>query len=375
MPVRAATFALLGTLVYLGGCEALRVSRPLGSPDGDPVALSLPLEATWRYNMEAASGPTAPLVVGQHLLLATRNGTLHVLERGERAPRRLGRMSYGDALETAPLLQGGRIAYIPVAAGKHGVVAYDLVAGRARWTLRRSPHAAGLLIAEGTLVSAALDGTVRGLDPATGAERWRLRPDSAAGYRATPVEAGGRVVVADDQGRVTALDPATGAVTWTRRLETPVLTTPAVAHELVVVPTSRGRLFALDVRDGRVAWTFDAEDPEVRFASPAVAASQVYVGGTDGMLRALEARTGRAVWVFETDGAFTTAPLVTGGLLFAGSLDKRLVALDATTGELRWETQLRGRPRATPVLWGGQLVVLAEPHEAYAFRPTARPTQ
>jgi outer membrane protein assembly factor BamB len=363
----------------LAGCDALRVQRPLTAaavlmeggagthPHVTDVAPVPPLEAAWRYNAEGAFGPAPALVADGQVLVATRHGEVHLVDAAE--GDRVGKVRLGDAIEGAPVLLNGRLLVVPVAAGRYGLVAYDLVAGRRVWARRGDPHAAGLLVAGGVLVAAAYDGTVRGLDPRTGTERWSLRPDTLATYFATPtLLASGYVAVADDRGRVTALDPASGLAVWTTELGAPVHETPASAEGLLVVPTTRGFAAALDAETGAERWRHEADRRDVLFASPTLAPGVVVVGASDGVLRRLDPSTGVAVWTRRFDGNVAAAPLVAGETVYVGALDRRLAALDLATGTERWSTELEGRAKSALVAVDGLLVVLTEPHHLYAFR-------
>lgn len=367
----ACTFALL--LACLAGCDSLRLARPLRTGVGaEEAAPAPPLASAWRYDAEAGFGPAPMLAAEGVLLVGTRQGEIHLVDavRGER----LGKMRFGDAVEGAPVLLNGRLLVVPVAGGRHGLVAYDLVAGRRVWTRRGDPHAAGLLIAGDVLVAAAYDGTVRGLDPRTGTERWTLRPDTLARFFATPVPlASGLVALGDDRGHVRALDPASGQAAWTADLGAPVHETPAAAGPLLIVPTTRGRVVALDAATGAEVWRHEASAPEVLFASPVVTADAVLVGASDGVLRRLDLETGAVRWTRRFDGNVAAAPLVSGETVYVGTLDERLAALDLATGAEAWSTTFDGRIKSAPVAVGELLVVLVEPKYVYAFRTGAGP--
>lgn len=366
----------------LAGCNTLQLGQPLRVAPGDWTTaggsnaranatdgvFALPLERAWRYDAEAAFGPAAAVTADGTVLVVTKRGELHAVE--VETGRRRGVGNLKDPVAGAPVLTE-RVLYAALADGKHTLIAYDLVDGGHRWSLRAGPHEAGLLLEAGTLVAAGLDGTVRGIEPAQGAVRWTAAPDSAAGFFAAPVALpAGRAAVADDRGRVTALDLATGAADWTHALGLPVYESPAAHADLLLVPTARGRFVALDAANGSERWAFNADDPTVRFAAPAVAGDLVLVGSSDGRLRALDASTGALRWSFSTDGAIASAPLVAGDLVFVGAMDETLYALDLASGEVRWQAELDGRVKSEPLVHGGYLIVLAEPSFVYAFTAT-----
>ena len=375
-----ARIGLLTMLGALAGCSALVLENPLRVAGGDwtteggsaartfatAEALEPPLVEAWDYNAEGAFGPSGALVADGVLLIPTRKGEIHTVRLDD--GRRLGSVGLGEALEGAPVLTE-RVLYAPVAGGKHTLIAYDFTAGRREWELRAGPISAGLLRTGDAIVAAGEDGTVRSVGMREGEERWRVTPDTLAGFFASPTALGPDLLaVADDLGRVSALDAATGTTRWTTALGRPVYATPAAGEGLLLVPTSRGLLAALETETGAVRWTYAAPDSLAKLATPALADGLVFVGGTDGRLRALEAATGREVWSFRTDGVLAAAPLVAGPVVYVGAMDETLYALDRETGAVRWQAELPGRAKSAPVLRNGVLVVLAEPRHAVAFR-------
>ena len=370
-----ACFALL-----VSGCSVFQLSEPLRIEAGDWTTeggssartnatdrtLEPPLEVVWDYDADAAFGPAAAVVADEVVIVVTRKGEIRGIGLEDGRKRGVGDLR--EPIEGAPVLTR-RMIYAPIAAGKHTLIGHDFVDGRRKWALRAGPHHAGLLLAQNTLVAAGLDGTVRAIDPADGTIRWTAKPDSTAGFFATPVAFGdATIAVADDRGRVTALDLATGAAQWTQWLDAPVYETPAVHDGQVFVPTIGGRFVALDVATGDPQWMFELENDEVKFSAPAVSDGLVVVGASDGRLRALDPASGEEKWSYRADGNFASAPLIAGGVIYAGALDQYLYAFGRDSGELLWQHKLDGRIKSTPVLHEDWLIVLAEPKHVHAFQ-------
>ena len=367
---RGAALVALVALVALGGCQALKLPSALG-PAADPVPPTPPLTVAWRQDAGAAFGPSALLPTRDALLVATRAGDVVVLGADG---RQRGRIRLGQSVEGPVALVDGRRPVAALDGGPWGVVGYDIVDGRRLWrALRRVAHPAGVVVAGQTVVAPARDGHVRGLDLATGAERWAFRAatDTAAFVAPPLLLADGTVVVADVRGRVSALDPATGRARWTADVGAPVYVPMAEERGLLVVATTRSTLAALDAATGAVRWTVEVPAPRVRFGAPTLAADAVFVGASDGRLRGLDAATGAERWAYRSDGHVSAAPLVARGVVYAGTLDERLVALDAATGAERWTHPLDGRVRAALVAWGDRVLVAAEPQHVTAFEAAA----
>ena len=368
----------------LAGCSTIRVGERLPEADRQLTGPQPPLAEAWSFDAEAAFGPAPAVLRGDVLLYGTRQGELQALRVGEEV-RSLGRAELGEAIE-GRLAVAGTIAYVPVATGRKGVRAYDLKRGRTVWSKRYGPHLAGLVLDEeaGVLVAASHDGILRGLDPATGDERWRFDPDSTFGpsiggrsYRSTPVLLpGGQVAAADDEGTLVVLDLATGRLDGSAELGAPVVADLAAeASGVVLASTTEGQLVA--VKDGAVWWQYEAP-PGVKLTTAVWGAGIVAVAGTDGVLRALRCSSSTPGycegerWTYATDGAFGAPPAIaqtaSGALVFAGSMDKRVVALRAETGALVWDQEVDGRVKSAPVVTESGVLFFREPSEIMMFR-------
>lgn len=368
-------------LVVLAGCSplVLDLKAPPGEADwlteGDApgrtqavgVRAEPPFELAWTYNAGAGFGPLSPLVVGDHVIVATRRGEVHLIDRATGKRRGLHRL--GEAIEGTPLLHDRQL-FVPLSWGRKALVAYDLANGRVRWAERQGDVQGGLLLSGETLVVAMFHGPVRGLEPRSGEPRWTYAwPDAMSARHVTPVEAApGVAVVVDDAGLVVALESATGAVRWRRALEAPVHATPAAAGGLLYVATTAGRLVALDATTGAERWRLQLANAAVRLTAPAVDGGTVYVGGTDGVLRALEAATGTERWAFQAPEVIAAPPLLTETLVFAASMGERLYALDRADGTVRWQTEVRGRVKSAMAYRDG-LLVLSEPRYVSYYKP------
>ncbi|MEM1055847.1 MAG: PQQ-binding-like beta-propeller repeat protein [Bacteroidota bacterium] len=362
---RLGAFVVALSLGLLG-CTSLDIDRPFVLQRATEAAPPPPLERSWRFDADAAFGPDAPIAFADgRVVMGTRDGKVIVFDARNGVREATG--DFGDAIE-GRVLTDGPMVFVPVAEGRNGLFGYDAVRNMQRWILREGPHLAGPLLAAGTLVAGAHDGTIRGLDPQTGDIRWSARPDTVAQIRAAPVNAGGLAVVADTEGMVRAYDPGTGAVRWSTEAGAPVYRTPAATPDLVIVPTTRGRLLALDSVTGEKRWSIQIEDI-ARWASPVIGETAVVAGATDGILRSIDPATGEVRWTHTFDGTISAAPLLAGPVVYVGTYGRRLAALDTETGDEVWSETLGGRVKAGLVTADGTLVVLAEPRFVYGYRP------
>lgn len=382
-PVRASI--PLTCLVCIGllagmGCRSIKINPapPVTSADwvteGDSPqrqhiargALTPPLAEAWVYNAHAGFGLTSPIIWHDVVLVGTRRGEVHAIDRT--TGRKRGTEEFGEAIEGSPVLDGD-VLYVPSAWGGRAVTAYNVRTGATRWRFEGPPVEAGLLILGDRLITADLEGTVRALDVQNGEALWeQALSGGSTGVYATPLAVDAdQIAVADDNGQVALLTAASGDVRWTQRLPAPVYRTPATDGERLFVPTTRGRLVALDVRDGQTVWTQALPDTTVRFTAPAYRDGTVVVGTSDGRLFSLSAATGEVQWKATVGESLVATPLLTADLVYVGGMDRHLYALDARTGDEVWTYELEGRVKSPMAARDGFLVVLAEPRLVYGF--------
>ena len=375
------TFILIAALAAIGGCRALQVERPGVVTEGDwltegavperqravEAEIAPPLEEAWVYDADAGFGPGSPLLLGDVVLVATRKGEVHAISLT--TGKRQGSSEFGDAVEGAPAVAEG-VIYVPGAWGGRALHAYSLSRSQTLWSKKGAPVEAGLLLLDGALYAADVEGVVRAYRAKDGEVLWEQPLDSTAGFHATPLQAGpGRLVVADDRGRLRAMAAETGEFLWQQELEAPTYETPASDGEAVYVPTTRGLFVALDAETGLVRWRYAIEDRTVRFTAPALASGALVFAGTDGVVRALDAATGDVRWTRQVEEAITAPPLLTPDVVYVGSMGRQLYALRRATGEVLWEEELEGRIKSGMAAREGHLVVLAEPENVYLFKP------
>ena len=373
---------LLTLLLALPGCRVLQLTRPAVTTPQDWLTegatperersveadVRPPLEEAWVYDADAGFGTVSPLLLGDVVLVATRQGEVHGINLA--TGKREGSSEFGEAVEGTPVIQDG-VLYVPNAWGRKTLFAYDLRYGKTLWRNEGTPIEAGLLLLDGTLYAADVEGVLRAIDAKNGEVLWEETLDTTTTIHAAPLRAGqGRVVVADDRGRVRALRTGRDEerFLWQQELGAPVYSTPAADEKTVYVPTTRGQLFALDAAQGQVRWRYAIGDATVRFTAPALSGTDLAVAGTDGVVRVLNAETGDVRWTYQAKEAVTAPPLFTQDALYVGTMGKKLYALDRATGELLWEEELRGRIKSGMAAREGYLVVLTEPSHVYLFK-------
>ncbi|GAA3497499.1 serine/threonine-protein kinase [Streptomyces prasinosporus] len=245
-----------------------------------------------------------------------------------------------------PALSGGLVQ--PRLNKGRSLEALDPASGEPVWRRGAGEHR-GLLPVGGVLLLPGTDGTVTGVDGASGDTRWSRpvpghaapRLDSFAGdplaYATSPSGDGSGT-------RVTAVDPRTGQVRWDARL----------AGTLEPVGSADGSVVLVSVdpvyREARAVIRYAPDTREVRrFTLPAplpqphgtVRGDVVHLTGTGGRLVAVDMEGLRQRWSLETGVTRSSAPVADGRHVYVTAPDGRLLAVDARAGRLVGQTPPR----------------------------------
>ncbi len=241
-------------------------------------------------------------------------------------------------------------------------------------------------------------GTDRGLaafDRGDGYYRWTA---DLPGEATTPVLTRERVVVATREGTVSGLEAASGEVVWQESLEGPLESTPTLAEGVVYVGDADG-VAALEAHDGERRWyrtdVADGEDDpddvdidpdtddenalgastaslevdglEIEsgetigpvLGAPAVADGHVYVGSRGGAVHALEAASGGHVWTAPTNGDPVGGLTAVDGRVYVADDAGMLVAMDGESGQSWFTYRIRESFTASPTVLEDTLFVAA----------------
>jgi outer membrane protein assembly factor BamB len=228
------------------------------------------------------------------------------------------------------------------------IAAYDIKTGKRVWLTPREevPSWSTPTVYEGkTRAEIVTNGTraIRGYDPATGKELWRLGPNSEV---ATP--------------------------------------TPIFAHDLIYVTTGYrviqpiyvirpGATGDISLKDGKdssefIAWSKTRGGPYM--PTPVIYGDLLYVVSNQGVLTTYNAKTGERVYqerLGGKGGAFTSSPVASDGKIFLSSEDGEVFVVKAGTKyELLATNPVGEVMMATPAISGGLIIVRGLKH-VYAF--------
>lgn len=260
-PSAYSTPTVVGDTVYVGGGNVeFRTENGETTHVGDHLYL---------YAVDRASGDvrwkvrtdehvhTAPVVVGDTVLFATRDGTVSAVDADERAIDWTfsGVGQPGGPLPTPAV--DDCTAYF--ATSGEGLFALDVRDGRLRWRTPEIRSASAPAVAGGTVYVGSVDGSLLAIDGEEGAVEWTYE---SGGTTATssPAVADDVVVVGDTSGesgvpasRIHAVDVETGDGIWTVETEAYVRSTPAIADGVAYVAAGDD-VFGIDLEDGEQLW-------------------------------------------------------------------------------------------------------------------------
>ena len=203
-------------------------------------------------------------------------------------------------------------------------------------------------LADGSVFTAARDGTVMRIDPARGATLWRA---SAAERLSGGVGADSRTVaVANEDGEVFALDAQSGKRLWTARVSSEVISAPAVGAGLVLVRSLDNRVYAFDAQDGRRRWIYQRAPSSLIIRTPAgvvIDGDNAYAGFSGGKLIAIALSNGGQRWEvtvalpkggteLERVTDVVGEPAVQGSEVCAAAYQGRVACYEAQSGRQLW---------------------------------------
>lgn len=238
-----------------------------------------------------------------------------------------------EPIHTAPVVVGDRALFATKTGTVYAVVTDD---PSVAWTFsvegNPGPVVSTPAVDDCRLYLATFGAGLYAVDAETGELDWHA-PEIRS--RAAPAVTNGRVYAATNDGRLVAVNPADGAVEWEYATGGPIATAgPAVADGVAFVGNAAGdpgteepRAHAVDAETGDARWT--AKTREYVKSAPAVADGVAYVGAGPRVL-GLGAKTGEQLWSQEIRG-WASAPLaVADGTVFAATGKGQLYAIGET---------------------------------------------
>ncbi|MFD3616839.1 PQQ-binding-like beta-propeller repeat protein [Streptomyces sp. NPDC058676] len=373
---RRGRWAALGAgALGLAAIVALASVHLLDGDDTAPRSSGTPRTTSAGFGpWETAAAPgkgTPQCTYGAGKLLCGQTGLVFALDPSD--GRLLWRHSVAGARGGQPVVAGGLVQ--PALDRSRHLEALDPASGRARWQ-QTMPAYSGLEPAGDMLLLTGADGTVTGVDGASGDPKWnhRIRGHKAPYFASFAGDPLAYVTSASDDGtstRVTAVDPDTGDVRWDKRLK----------GALEAVGTSGGSVFFVAVDtvygDARSVVRYTPDDGTSRRVTLAVPMERaqgtvrgnlVYLMGAGGSLVAVDMAAQKQRWSLETGVSRGSAPVTDGRHVYFTAPDGRLLAVDASGGRLLGQTPPRLDTRSDQIAGALPTPVTTDGH-VYASAP------
>ena len=367
--------ALTAGAVGLVGCGVLASVQLAGGESPAPKGSNTPTTqgAFSAWDVTPASKKSTPQCsYGAGTLLCAQPGLVFALDPSD--GHLMWRHSVAKTTRSGPPVASGGLVQPSVDEGR-SLEALDPATGRASWQ-RSMPAYGGVEQAGGTLLVTGSDGTVTGVNSASGDTKWshRIPGQSAPHFASFAGDPLAYATSASGDGastRVTAVDPDTGDVRWDAQL--------------------KGSLKLVGAADGSVSFVsvdavYEGAEAVVRYtpatgatlrvaltvpleqAHGTVRGNLVYLVGTGGSLVAVDMDARKQLWSLETGAYRGSAPVADNNHAYITAPDGRLLAVDARTGKLLGQTPPRLGANSDEVVATLPQPVIADGH-VYAAAP------
>jgi outer membrane protein assembly factor BamB len=249
-------------------------------------------------------------------------------------------------VDHGPATDGARVFYVSAAA-LHAVAAAD---GKPLWTTagREGTLGAG----PGLLALREADGTVWGIEPASGSARWKV--ESGIAGTLPPVVDAERVLVAGDG--IVSIDVGSGRVVWGAPGAPKVTAPPVVAGALVIVGEADGTVRARDAATGESRWTH-ATGGEVLAPALPDGEGRLILGTTARGIIALDAKDGKREWRWRVGADVTTGGIVVERNAVVATQEAVLWGLRRGGGNMAWRAALPSRTLGGPIRFGDAVLI------------------
>ncbi len=222
---------------------------------------------------------------------------------------------------------------------------------------------------DGNTVFTAVGQRAYALDKDSGNQKWRFPVgEPIEGYfRAGVLKVGNTIIAAADNRSVFGIDAETGASKWQYVLPVPVIGQPVVVENNVVVALADNSLVAIRASDGTPAWSAPYKVFDGLNRNLGSHGGNVLMFTSTGELRAIDVVTQNTLWRarFSQIGP-DTMPIVFGDSVYVNS-GPFIAALSAVTGAGRGQLDTREQLGFAPAVSAEGVVVVTREGKALGF--------
>lgn len=335
-------------------------------PARDGIASTFTAPTTWpaqltrRWQATVGLGHASPVVVGNRIIVHTRQGNREVVaaydlasgkqmwQDGVDAPYTMNQaaIGHGPGPKSTPLVANGRVFTF----GISGIFsAHDLATGKLLWrkpatTPVQEYGTSSSPIADGANVIAYLGGNDAGalvaMDAATGAVKWRYTGDGP-GYASPILMTVGNVkqVITQSQNKLIGIAAADGTRLWEVPLKTPYgqnIVTPLIVNDVVISaglenPTTAYWITAGPGKGWSATPRWRNEEVSMYMSSPAANGSTIFglSNKNRGRFFAIDAATGKTLWLGKGREAENASIVRAGDYLLLTTTNSELIVAKA----------------------------------------------
>jgi outer membrane protein assembly factor BamB len=351
-PTPVIPFFLLLAAASLGAQQPREWSQWRGPQRDGVTALTVP--AAWpqtltrRWDMSVGSGHSSPVIVGNRVIVHTRQDDREVTRAVDiTTGKEIWRNDYAAPYTMNPAARG------------HGP----------------GPKSTPL-VANGRVYTFGISGILSALDVVSGKLVWRTDAPPAPpefGTAMSPVADGPMVIAhigAHDRGALTAFDGASGKVRWRWTGDGPAYASPVVGDiggTRQLVTQTENAVIGIDVNSGSLLWRipFRTNFDQNSITPLVIKDMVIYSGLESGTTAVRVVRKGTAwavepVWKNDQVSMYMSSPVAIGNTLYGLSHRNRgqFFAIDLATGRTVWTTAGREGDNAS-IMASGQMLLLS----------------
>ncbi len=238
-----------------------------------------------------------------------------------------------------------------------------------RWQQSSTSAPGGSPLVVDNTIYQSLGGRVFSLDKDSANLKWRFPAlDPVDGvFRSTPVLLGGTLVVAADNKLIYGVDPKTGQLKWSHPTPSPVYGQPVAVGQFIVFALSENQLLAIKPEDGTEAWTKPYNIYDGIQGTLGVYQNDVLICTNKTTLVAFNVNTLKFDWTVPFSQMPPSPMPVTQGDRVLMTSGPFLIAINGSTGRPLWQVDTKLQLAFAPAVSESGIMVVANDGQVELF--------
>lgn len=304
------------------------------------------LEVIWSFKTAGPIGWSSMPVVSRDrktIYVGSSDGFLYALDAVKGVT--IWQFDTGASIVSSPVLVGERI----VVASSNGSLHALSSKGQKVWEYAcASPLVATPLLIDANLLLSSMDGTVKFLNSQDGTVKWTYRTEGAV--VSTPAVLDNLVFVTSKDKCVHAISMDKGFRQWIFQSQGAIVSSPLVSSDSVYVGSTDGNLYALEAETGKQVWKYSTDKPLV--CKGTLDFTSLTVSSEDKWLHCIEKYRSELIWKSKLHSPVMTNLVSTGGNLYVANREGWLQCFNLKNGELKWQMNCQKRLESSPLISG-----------------------